>query len=226
MCDKRNMRVAIIGASGKTGIRLVGESLRRGHHVVAVCRDASVHKLKAYAGCPDFTLAKAAVVSDNAMLAHALARCDAVIAVLITVRDLKATELVTSLAKATAANGVNRLVFTAGEVTAMPAHGEAFTPRQRFLLALGRAISWVTPYSITDMVKASVLVREQPHWEWTIVRAPTLHERPAVGYKFCEVSDVTSKHSLSRDDYAACLLDSLGKSDHHRRLLTVVSADD
>jgi putative NADH-flavin reductase len=220
------MRVAIIGASGKMGTQLVSESFQRGHQVVAVCRDSSVHKLDAFAGRTGFTVAAAPLVSDEAMLTQALEGCDAVAAILITVRDLKATELVTSLTKAAAANEVKRLVFTAGEVTAMPEEGETFTPRQRFLYALGRVISWISPYSITDMVKASVLVREQADWEWTVVRAPALREAPASGYRFCEVSEITSKHFLSRKDYAACLIDSMRRPDHHRRMLTVVSAND
>jgi len=126
----------------------VSESLRRGHQVVAVCRDASVYKLEAFANRAGFTVAAAPLVSDEAMLARALESCDAVAAVLITVRDLKATELVAPLAKAAATNEVKRLVFTAGEVTAMPEEGETVTPRQRFLYALGRVISWVSPYSI------------------------------------------------------------------------------
>jgi len=213
------MKVAIIGASGKTGTKLIGESLRRGHRVLALCRHSSVHKLDTFAGRDGFTVTTSPVVSDEATLAHALSGCDAVVAVLISVRNLKATELVMSLAGATAANGVKRIVFTAGEVTAV-------TPRQRVLESLGRLISWITPYSLADMVKASALVREQPDWDWTIVRAPTLRETPAVGYQFCEISEVNSKHFLSREDYAACLLDSLDKSDHHRRTLTVVSADE
>ena len=35
---------------------------------------------------------------------------------------------------------------------------------------------------------------------------------------------VTSAHVLSREDYAACMLDSLGNPEHHRRTLTVVAA--
>ena len=220
------MRIAIVGASGKTGTRLVSESLLRGHHVVAVCRDSSVHKLDAFADRSGFSAASAPVVSDDAMLTRVLKSCDAIVTVLITVWDLKATELVTSLAKATAENKVKRLVFTAGEVTAVPEDGETFTPRQRFLQTLGRVISWITPYSMTDMVKASVLVREQSDWDWTIVRAPTLLDKPAAGYRLCEMSEVTSKHFLSREDYAACLLDSLQNPGHHQRLLTVVTAND
>lgn len=79
---------------------------------------------------------------------------------------------------------------------------------------------------INGNAKASALVREQPDWEWTILRSPTLRETPAAGYKLCELSEVTSKHVLSRKDYAACLLDPLQEHDHHRCMLTVISAND
>ena len=219
---ENSMKVAIIGASGKTGTKLVRESLKRGYQVVAVCRHSSVEKLDEFTDRDGFTVKTAPVVSDEATLTQALAGCDAALAVLIAVRRLKATELVTSLAKATAANGVKRLVFTAGEVTAVREEHEAYTLRQRLMLAVIPPITWFTPYSMTDMLKASVLVSQQSDWEWTIVRAPTLRETPPVGYRFCNISEVTSAHVLSREDYAACLLDSLENPEHHRRTLVVV----
>jgi putative NADH-flavin reductase len=209
------MKVAIIGASGKTGTKLVRESLKRGYEVVPVCRHSSVEKLDEFAARDGFMVMTAAVVSDEVTLARALTGCDAVAAVLVAARRLKATELVTSLAKASAANGVKRLVFTAGEVTAVREEGEEYTLRQRIMLAVIPPLMRLTPYSMTDMLKASVLVSQQSEWEWTIVRAPTLRETPPVGYRFCEISEITSAHTLSREDYAACLLDSLGKPEHH-----------
>lgn len=219
------LQVAIIGASGKTGRKLVREGLKRGFRVVAVCRAASAEKLDGFSDQDGFTLFTAPEVSDAATLTRALVGCNAVVGVLITVRGLKATELVTALIKATAANGVRRLVFTAGEITAVRAAGEAFTLRQRLMSALIPPLLKLTPYSVTDMLKASVLVAQQHDWEWTIVRAPTLKETPAAGYRFCEISDVTTRHALSREDYAACMLDSLRNSAHHQRTMTVVSAD-
>jgi putative NADH-flavin reductase len=216
------MKVAIVGASGKTGTKLVRESLRRGYEVVAVCRHESVEKLDEFSDCDRFTAMTAPVVSDVAVLTQALAGCNAVVAVLIAVRRLKATELVTSLARATAANNVKRLVFTAGEVTSVREEGETYTLRQRLMLAVVPPITWFTPYSMTDMLKASALVRQQADWDWTIVRAPTLRETAPVGYRFCKISEITSAHTLSREDYAACLLGSLGKPEHHRRILAVV----
>ena len=219
------MKVAIIGASGKMGTTLVRHSLKRGYQVVAVCRHSSAEKLDEFTTLEGFTVMTAPVVSDEVTLTQALAGCDAVVAVLIAVRRLKATDLVKSLAEATAANEVKRLVFTAGEVTAEREEGEAHTLRQRLMLAVIPAITWFTPYSVTDMLKASVLVRQQSEWEWTIVRTPTLRDIPPVGYRLCEISEITSAHSLSREDYAACLLDSLRKPEHHRRTLAVVPAD-
>jgi putative NADH-flavin reductase len=86
-------------------------------------------------------------------------------------------------------------------------------------------VTWFTPHSMTDMIKSSVLVRQQPDWDWTIMRAPTLTEEPGVGYRLCEINEITAKHSLSREDYAACMLDSLENPEHYRRTLTVVSAE-
>jgi putative NADH-flavin reductase len=219
------MKVAIIGASGKMGRRLVRESLKRGYQVAAVCRDSSTWKLDGFTDRGGFTLMTAPFVSDEATLTQALAGCDAVLAVLIAVRRLKATELVTSLAKATAANGVKRLVFTAGEVTAVREEGEVYTLRQRIMLALIPPIMRLTPYSVADMLKASVMIHWQPDWDWTIVRAPTLRETAPAGYRFCKISEITSAHALSREDYAACLLDSIKKPGHHRRTLAVMPAD-
>lgn len=74
------MKVAIIGASGKTGIKLVRESLKRGYEVVAVCRHSSVEKLDGFTSRDGFTVMTAPVVSDEATLTRALAGCDAVAA--------------------------------------------------------------------------------------------------------------------------------------------------
>jgi putative NADH-flavin reductase len=218
------MKAAIIGASGKTGIELVRQALERGYETVGVCRESSVRKLDAFISCDGFTLMSTPVVSNEHMLTQALAGCDAVVAVPISVGHLKATELVTALAKAAAANGVKRLVFTAGEVTVAPEADEAPTLRQHLMLPGFTFVTWFTPYSLSDMRKASALIKQQAQWEWTIVRAPTLTDAPSVGYRFCRLSEVTSKHVMSREDYAACLLNCLTEPGHRRRMLTVVSA--
>ena len=61
------MKVAIIGASGKTGTRLVRESLRREYQVVAVCRTSSADRLKEFVDKDEFNVFSAPEVSDEAM---------------------------------------------------------------------------------------------------------------------------------------------------------------
>lgn len=216
------MKVAIIGASGKTGTELVREALRRGHQVVAVCRASSADRLQKYSNNAACTVITAPVVSDLPTLTKALVGCDGVVAISISVRQLKATELVMSLAQAAAANGVKRLVFSAGEVTVAPEQDEAFTLRQRIMLRAFSFISIFTPFSMTDMIQSSILIRQQLSWDWTIVRASTLNDASETGYKLCSIHDVTAKHALSRKDYAACMLDTLENPDHCRRTLTVL----
>lgn len=194
------MKVAIIGASGKTGTILVHEALRRGHQVVAVCRPSSAVRLEKFSNNDACKVVTAPVVSDKAILAKALVGCDAVIAISISVRHLKATDLVLSLAEATAANGVKRLVFTAGEVTVAPAQGDVFTLRQRIMSRVFPIISFFTPFSMADMIRASLLIRQQPGWDWTIVRAPTLNDTSRTGYRLCEIHEVTARHTLSRGE--------------------------
>jgi putative NADH-flavin reductase len=219
------MKVAIIGASGKTGIELVRQALDLGYETVGVCRDSSVGKLDGLAGHDGLTLISAPVVSNEAVLKQALAGCSAVVAVPISARRLKATELVTALSKAAAANGVRRLVFTAGEVTVAPEADEKPTLRQRLMLPGFTFVTWFTPYSLSNMRQASALIKHQTDWEWTIVRAPRLTNGPPAGYRLCRLSEITTKHVLSRKDYAACLLDMLQQPEHYRRTLAVVSAD-
>ena len=48
------MKVAIIGASGKTGVKLDRKSLKHGYQVAAVCRHSSVEKLDEFNDCNGF----------------------------------------------------------------------------------------------------------------------------------------------------------------------------
>jgi putative NADH-flavin reductase len=67
------MKVALIGASGQAGSRIVAELSRRGHSVTGIARDPSK-----IAALPDVT-AKAGDVYDKAGLARLLAGHDAVV---------------------------------------------------------------------------------------------------------------------------------------------------
>lgn len=218
------MKVAVIGAAGRTGLELVDAALRRGWEVAAVCRTGSAGKLAGFTGRDGFSLHTASVVSDPATLLRALQGCDAAIAVLISVRQLRATELVDALAQAAAAHGLKRLVFTAGEITVEPEADESFTFRQRLMRAGFLLLTLFTPYSLADMIRSAGHIRRQAGPDWTIVRAATLTDGPETGYRLCRLDEVTAASRLSRKDYAACLLDTVANPGFRRRTLTVVAA--
>lgn len=215
------LKIAIIGASGKTGQHLVRTALDRQHRVSAVCRTASSSKLDEHANNDAFEHHTHDVISHEPTLARALEGCDACVAIPITVRALKTTTLVRSLQHAMEANGVRRASFTAGEVTTPRAPGERYTPRQALLRVLAPPIVVLTPYSIYDMLEAGRMIQSHD-WDWTIVRAPTLIEGDLAGYRFCEIDEVTGRHKLTRADYAATLLDVLDDPSMVRRSVTVV----
>jgi len=85
-------------------------------------------------------------------------------------------------------------------------------------------ITWFTPYSVTDMLRASVLVQQQPDWDWTIIRAPTLADTRPREYTFCQLTEIAASDALSRKDCAACLLDSVSNPEHYRHILAVRGA--
>ena len=58
------MRVAVIGASGKTGVNVVRAAVNRGDEVVGVCRESSVHRLAESRGHDRLTTQAAAVAAS------------------------------------------------------------------------------------------------------------------------------------------------------------------
>ena len=163
-------------------------------------------------------------VADASALQQTLADADAALVILIAVHDLKASALVTALADACATMSCRRVLFTAGEITAMPAPGERQTLRQRGMLALFAPLMALTPYSLRDMRDASRQIRELD-WDWTIIRAPTLIDASPAGYRLGALDAVRGAARLSRADYAACLIDAVAETGHYRRLLTVLPTD-
>ena len=210
------MKLAIIGAAGKTGTALAREALARGHQVNGLCRSTSAENPAGFAHSPGFTLITASSVTD--------AGADAALVILIAVHDLKASALVTALADACATMSCRRVLFTADEITAMPAPGERQTLRQRGMLALFAPLMALTPYSLRDMRDASRQIRELD-WDWTIIRAPTLIDASPAGYRLGALDAVRGAARLSRADYAACLIDAVAETGHYRRLLTVLPTD-
>src|SRR5919202_3254250 len=74
------LRVCVVGASGKLGRYMVRHALDRGYKVVAVCREVSVDKLAEFSG--RITVVPGAT-NDREVIERAVGGCDAVLTVLV-----------------------------------------------------------------------------------------------------------------------------------------------
>jgi putative NADH-flavin reductase len=157
------MRVAIVGASGRSGREAVTHALAAGHQVTAVVRTAS--------GAPDGTDVMVADGRDSSALRAAIAGADAVISCLghpsAKSDDTLLTDGATALLTAMTSAGVTRLVI----VSAAGAFVAGDDPLSRFVAKplLGRFLKSVFDDTrrMEDVVRASGA-------EWTILRPSRL----------------------------------------------------
>lgn len=171
------MKVAIIGASGKSGQYLVRECLARGHEVVGVCRQSSVPKLgglaERIAVVPGFT-------SEQAVVRKAVHGCDGVITIIVAPgrRSTYASDTVRAvLEEAKDA----RLVFAGSDGASQILAGERRSFVNRCELLLGGGIAWLLGVAnVSDMLAATELIYASPA-RWTVVRGPWLKEGPSQG---------------------------------------------
>ncbi|BDB24695.1 3-beta hydroxysteroid dehydrogenase [Cupriavidus sp. TA19] len=201
------MHIAIIGATGRVGTRLIDEALRRGHQVTAISRQAS--RLPERAGL----IAKDVDGTDGAALAAALAGNDVVIS---TARfaQLNAQQVTSAVRQA----GVPRLLVVGGagslyvapnvQLVDTPAFPEAYKPEA----LAGR-----------DFLNA---LRGEQQIDWTFLSPSALFEPGGRTGKFrigeeALLSDGAGKSWISMEDYAIAMLDEIEKPTHSRQRYTV-----
>jgi uncharacterized protein YbjT (DUF2867 family) len=170
------MKVCIIGASGKLGRYMVRHALDRGYEVVGVCRQRSMAKLDAFRGrisvIPGAT-------NDREVIQRAVARCDAVLTVLVPwgVRQYSSG---TAQAVLEYAHPGARLVFSCGWHITRDGKDVYSLPFR----ALVKAFGWlarVTRFAeLDDQVEACRRVFESDA-RWTVVRGSDLEEGESQG---------------------------------------------
>ncbi|MFC7877506.1 NAD(P)-dependent oxidoreductase [Isoptericola sp. NPDC057391] len=194
------MKIAVLGASGRTGRLVVEEARRRGHHVVAVVRDP--------ARLGDLTPDGVATADglDAAAVTAALAGVDAVVSALGPVPGSAPGiqgELTRVLVRAARDAGVRRAVV----VTASGWVVDGDDPLSRYLAKpiLARALRDAN----AGFALAEPSVRESG-LDWTIVRPPMLRDGAARGrYHERRDGNVRWRWSVRRADLAAAVCDLL-----------------
>lgn len=209
------MRIAVIGATGGTGRRIVQRAAADGHQVIALAR-----RPEAYEAPPGVTVRKADV-RDPASLAGALDGADLVISALGPDQGDKATTVYSqgtaNIVAAMRAAGADRIVVLSAAPVGEPPRGAPFL---RFVVypLLWRAFGG----AYEDLRLMERDLRAQPDLRWTVVRPPRLNDDDRSKPVRVAVDAPLPKPSvISRADLAAELL-RIGADDTTAgRVLTV-----
>lgn len=167
------MRIAIFGATGRTGRHLVEQALAAGHHVTALARDP---------GGLGPARERLAVVQGDALDAGAVERAvagaDVVLDALGHVKGSPAglrEDFARNLVAAMNRHGIRRLVSLTGAGVGDP--NDRPRPVDR---AFGILLRLLSRKVIVDSLRHDRLVRDSG-LDWTIVRAPVLTDGRPVG---------------------------------------------
>jgi putative NADH-flavin reductase len=193
------VKVAVLGATGRTGRLVVAELVRRGHDVVVLVRDPQP------AGLPEGVVPVAGDVRDRASLAKAVAGADAVVSALgprkgdRTLHREGAPVLVEVMRDA----GVRRFVGISG--AGIDVHGDRKSRRDRVISGAMQRLGG-------DAARDKAL--EYEAWrgsglDWTLVRPPRLVDAPATSAVEHHASTSPRRTKITRADVASFLVDEV-----------------
>ncbi len=203
------MKVAVFGANGKTGRRLVSQALDRDHEVVGF--DIGFDE--------DFPSSAEKVlgdVHDEGKVEEAVRGADAVVSALgVTRRSGKdvVSAGVENIRKAMGESGVSRLVVLTGAGATLESESETLGNRLVNLL-----LRFVMPGALEDGRR---MVRDIQGCEldWTVVRAPRLKDSNGDrNYTLGTDLRLGLRHSAARGDVAHCMLELAENNDHLREM--------
>jgi putative NADH-flavin reductase len=195
------MRVAVFGASGRTGRQVVEQGLARGHEIVAFVRDRSKLGIEH----EHLELVEGDGREPEAV-GRALAGADAVVSVLALTsadREAEHSEATRVVLDATRANGVRRVVITANNdvLTDHELTGE--------YAAFGREH------------RRNRAAAEASGLDWTIGAAPWVTDDPSTGAYEAVVDAKAPGRRLAAADFATFVLDALHRDDWIRHVVGV-----
>jgi len=200
------MHIALIGASGHVGSRILKELSDRGHDVTAIARNPDkIAKLP-------HVSAKAGDVFDQAALTRLLEGHDAVVsAVHFTASDPRI------LIDAAKASGAKRYLVVGGAGSLEVAPGVALVTTPDFPKAY-------KPEALAG-ARFLELLREEKDLDWTFLSPSALFEPGQRTGKFRLGGDqlLVGEHDsrISFEDYAVALADEIERPAHHRQRFTV-----
>ena len=208
------MRLAIFGASGRTGRPLVEQALAKGHEVRALVRDPS----RLPVGHERLAVVRGDVL-DAARVGETVAGADAVLNVLgqtkTSPKDVQ-TRGTENIVAAMEEHGVRRLVSLTGAGVRDPRDRPKPVDR-----AFGFVLKRLQPHVLRDAEGHAEVIKSSD-LDWTIVRGPRLAEGPKKGEYRVGFIGKNSGIQISRADLADFMLRQISE-DAYLRQMPVVS---
>jgi putative NADH-flavin reductase len=210
------MKIAVVGATGRTGLQVAEQALARGDDVIALARHPE--NLPRRPGM----VGAAADVLDRAVLADVLAGADAVVSALGIGASRQPTVVYSdgtaNLVHAMDAHGIKKLAVISG-VPAAPREEQPFLQRRMIIPMLERVFG----ASYADMRRMETLLRGSD-LDWVCLRPPQLVSKNATGrYRLDASRPLPKARSITYADLATALLDSLTRPDLYRRAVYVAN---
>ncbi|MFF2832311.1 NAD(P)-dependent oxidoreductase [Cellulosimicrobium cellulans] len=207
--------IALLGATGKTGRRVLDRSLAAGYDVRALVRDPA----KLHTSDPQLTVVTGDVLDPDAV-EEVVAGSDAVLSLFGQVKGSPRTlqtDGTRNVVQAMERRGVRRLVtLSGGGLRAEQDQPKAADKVIRFLLTT------FAGHVLAD-AEGHLAVLEASDLDWTVVRGPRLLESPGSGSYRVGWVGVNASTQISRDDLAAFLLTQVD-DDRYVRQMPFVSA--
>lgn len=206
------MKIAVIGATGKTGQRVTTELLQRGHHVTAVVRNPS--KVQNHKNLS----VVASDLSDAKQIADALKGADAVVSAYgAPVDDTEQVITVTRHITDAAKQNKQRLLVVGGAAS-------LFIKPDVTVLAAGYVPEWGIPIATAHNKVLEDLRRSDA--DWTYFSPAAFFEPGERTGKFRLgkddlIADASGKSHISMEDYAIATVDELEKPAHRRERFTI-----
>jgi putative NADH-flavin reductase len=211
------MKIAVIGAAGRTGRQVVGQALDRGHEVVAVAR--SPEKLNMTG---DRLTVAAADVHDSDALAAAVDGQDAIVTTFGAAAGRAPTDVysvgITNVLAAVDRVGIGRLAV----ISASPIGPRADQPAVARVLVLP-ILDRVFAGAYADLRRMEAVLLARGDLGWTCLRPPRLLERPARGAYRLGRRPLPRTRSLTYPDLATALLDCVDGTNPQTGMLYVAN---
>ena len=207
------MKLAIFGASGRTGRPLVEQALAAGHAVTALVRTPSSFPLK-----HERLNVVQGSVEDAAQVDEAVAGADAVLSVLGHTKTSNKDVLTVgtrNIVNAMKKHGVRRLISLTGAGVRNP-HDQPKLVDKLFGFALAR----LQPDLLRDS-ENHVKVIQGSDLDWTVVRGPRLTEGPRTGKYRVGYVGKDSGTQASRADIADFMLKQVTDTTYLKKLPVV-----